>query len=919
MNVLKNIALVIFFFSSIIVKAQDDALVTYYKLNGNLKDEKGLSNGFFAAGNIADSVKKFIEGYDGTPDGALFFGGKSDQWCRVDLGNYSPVQLGTEGEMTVTFWAYWDGSTGSWQDIINKRDTWSSDGMVWGINQHAATGSKLSVRQPNSNADSKVSIPEGEWTFVAIATDSKNAYFFINGKLMDTRLYTYGTKYNSEIHMGTSPNGAVDAYNGALDDVGFYSRVLTEAEVRNVMSSGKPVPLFSYLPDTVSTEDTIHFDASGSFDSDGNIVSYFWNFGDGASDSGVTISHIYKSPGDYTVVLTVVDNVGNSMQKKQKITVYPGKPIADFKISPLYPIAGQYINFDASGSWDANGKIEKYQWDFGDGKTGIGINVTHMFDTAGIYSVALMVTDNDTKTNDTTKTVTVYTGKEKPRVIATTDRDDQNSMIRFLLYTDEWDVEGIIYSSSKFHWLDHGWSGTNWIQEDINLYSQVYDNLVKNDSAYPTPDYLMSKVFVGNIDSVGEMNKETPGSNHIVDVLLDSTKPGPIWLTVWGGTNTIARALKTIQDKYPDKMNEVSKKAIIYIILDQDNTYYDYIKPNWPNIQVLYSHTQYRAIGYQWSTLDPQPYHSYFEDAWVEDNITMNHGPLCSHRYSITTFMGEGDSPSFIHLIPVGLRQMEDPTYGGWGGRFYLKDQTSQWWGASDDGDLYKPIYRWAKGMQNDFATRANWCINDYSHSNHRPKVNIVGDLNREVAAGSKVLLNASGTTDPDGNALTFKWWEYYDADNASPRLSISNSISEDSASFIVPNEVGKELHIILTVTDDGSPNLESYTRIIFKITSATSVEKQSSPKPEKFMLSNNYPNPFNPNTNIKFQIPQSGHVKISVFNILGQHVATLIDKDMATGTYTVTFDGSALASGIYIYQMKSGAYEESKKFVLLK
>ena len=666
-----KVVLVIFCFSSVIVMAQDDALIAYYKLDGNLKDEKGLSNGFFAAGNIADSANKFIEGYDGAPNGALFFGGKSSEWCRVDLGTFSPVQLGTKGQMTITFSAYWDGSTGSWQDIINKRDTWSSDGMVWGINQHAQTGSVLSVRQPNSNADSDVRIPKGEWTFVAITTDGKNANFFINGELKDTRPYTYGTKYNAEIHMGTSPNGAVDAYNGALDDVGFYSRVLTEAEVKNVMSQGKPISIFSYLPDTVSTEDTVQFDASGSFDSGGNIVKYIWDFGDGVSDLGATVSHVYKSTGDYTITLTVTDSEGNSSLRKKTITVYPGKPIADFNIHPLYPVAGQYINFDGSGSWDANGSIKTYQWDFGDGKTGTSVSVTHSFANAGIYSVTLTVTDNDSKTGDTTQSITVYTGREKPRVIATTDGeiDDQNSMIRFLLYTDEWDVEGIIYSSSKFHWVDHNWSDTNWIQEDINLYSQVYDNLIKNDSAYPTPDYLLSEVSVGNIDSVGEMSKETLGSNHIVDVLLDSTKPGPVWLTVWGGTNTIARALKTIQEKYPDKMDEVSKKAIIYIILDQDNTYYDYIKLNWPDIPVLYSRGQFGAIAYSWSSIIPEPYHAYFEDAWMKENITENHGPLCSHRPN-KNFNSEGDSPSFIHLIPVGLRQMEDPTYGGWGGGF---------------------------------------------------------------------------------------------------------------------------------------------------------------------------------------------------------------------------------------------------------
>lgn len=513
-----------------------------------------------------------------------------------------------------------------------------------------------------------------------------------------------------------------------------------------------------------------------------------------------------------------------------------------------------------------------------------------------------------------------HRASEKPRIIATTDGeyDDQCSMIRFLLYTNEWDVEGIVYSSSKFHWVGHSWAGTNWIEEDIDLYEQVYDNLVQHDPEYPSPDYLRSKVFIGNIDNVGEMNEETPGSNRIVDVLLDSD-PGPVWLQAWGGTNTIARALKTIQEKYPDQMNEVSHKAIIYIILDQDNTYYNYIKPNWPDIPVLYSSSQFRAIAYDWSSLIPQPYHAYFEEGWMRENITQNHGPLCSN-YPSKHFGSEGDTPAFLYNIPVGLRQMEHPTFGGWGGRFYLKDQSSQWWGARDAGNLYKPIYRWSKGFQNDFAARADWCMNDYENANHRPEISVMGELNREVAVGSQIILNASSTTDPDGDGLTFKWWQYGDMDNVNTDVIINNSTSEDSASFIVPNEVGKEIHMILTVTDDGSPNLEAYTRLIFKIVNGTSIENQSSLiHPEKFRLGYNYPNPFNPSTNIEFDIPVKSKVKLTVYNVSGQKVAVLLDDVKPAGTHSVLFHGDHFASGIYFYRLQVGDFSETKKLILQK
>lgn len=1113
----------------------DAALVAYYRLDGDLKDEIGLSDGSFAAGNLKpNKLDHFIDGHDGMQKGALLFGGNGNTWFRVDLGNYSPVQLGTDGEMTVAFWAYWNGSTGSWQDIINKRDTWSSNGMVWGINQHAATGHKLSLRQPNSNADSDVGIPVGEWTHVAVAADGQNAYFFVNGHLEDTKPYTYGTKYTSEIHMGTSPNGAVDAFNGALDDVRFYSRVLTEAEVREIMTPGTPLSIFSYSPDTVLVTDTVRFDASGSYDTNGEIVSYAWDFGDSESDSGVTTSHAYISPGDYTVTLVVVDNEDNSSVSKQTITVYSGEPFAEFTFLPHFPTAGQSVHFDGSSSWDVNGTIEHYQWDFGDGTTDTSISKIHSFADAGEYSVTLTVTDNDAKINSKTKSVTVYPGESpirilplgnsitqsnnthysyrynlwkklidgghhfdfvgslnsnfggnpdwplyqgknfdqdheghwgwradqilqnlpewqnnytadiallhigsqdcaqnnsiestvgeikqiidtlrnsnpkvmillaklipwndpainnmindlnsqmdhiaaekttsaspviivdqntgfdnvndtfdgihpnesgeekmaanwyaaidsllkhrtsgKPRIIATTDGeyDDQCSMIRFLLYTNEWDVEGMIHSSSKFHWVGHNWAGTDWIKKDIDLYGQVYNNLIQHDTEYPTPDYLLSKVFIGNIDNVGEMSKETPGSNRIVDVLLDSD-PGPVWLQAWGGTNTIARALKTIQEQYPDKMNEVSQKATLYIILDQDNTYTNYIKPNWPDLPVLYSQSQFAAIAYSWSDIIPQPYHAYFEEDWMKENITENHGPLCSN-YPSKNFGSEGDTPSFLHNIPVGLRQMENPAYGGWGGRFELKDQSSQWWGAKDDNDLFKSIYRWSKGFQNDFAARADWCVNDYNSANHRPEISVLGELDQEVAAGSKVILNASGTTDPDGNEMTFKWWQYRDAGNAKTNIIINNSTSGDSASFIVPNEPGKEIHIILTVTDNGTPNLDAYTRLIFKIAGETSVESQSSSMPpEKYKLYNSYPNPFNPSATIEFQIPQDGHVTISVFNTVGQRVATLIDKDLKSGTHQATFDAIHFSSGIYFYSMKTNDFSQVNKMLLLK
>ena len=199
----------------------------------------------------------------------------------------------------------------------------------------------------------------------------------------------------------------------------------------------------------------------------------------------------------------------------------------------------------------------------------------------------------------------------KPRTIITTDGeiDDVDSFIRMLLYANEYRVEGLVYSSSMWHYKGDGkgtrftsamamtktmygektdlrWPGTNWMQELITAYGQVYPNLSTHAKGFPTAQYLSSIIKIGNIDFEGEMENDTEGSNFIKNKLLDNTTE-PIYLQVWGGTNTIARALKSIEIDYKNKPNwpniykKVSQKAILFTILDQDNTYKTYIAPNW--------------------------------------------------------------------------------------------------------------------------------------------------------------------------------------------------------------------------------------------------------------------------------------------------------------------------------------------------
>ena len=414
----------------------------------------------------------------------------------------------------------------------------------------------------------------------------------------------------------------------------------------------------------------------------------------------------------------------------------------------------------------------------------------------------------------------------RPRVIVTTDGeiDDRCSMIRFLMYSNEFDVEGLIYSSSMFHWLGQTWSGVEWINAEIEMYSRVYPSLIRNAEGYPTPDELRSKVYVGNIDYVGEMTKDSPGADRIMEVLLDD-KPGTVYLQAWGGVNTIARALYRIQHEHPEAVERVSQKAVIYDILDQDDTLRKYVEPNWPRLQVLLSNGQFAAIAYWWRSLMPASESVFFERPWMEGNISTDHGSLTGAYESANgAFRSEGDSPSFIYEIEVGLRSLESPDHGGWGGRFVPEKPgvNNIWKDGSDDGDLFKPIWRWAQAFQNDWAARADWCVKSYKEANHPPVINVEGPLDIVVRPDDIVPVSVAGSTDPDGNRLSYRWWQYKDAGSILDKVEITGADGETAFVHVPANARENDtIHIVAEVTDDGRPPLTRYARFILKVLEA--------------------------------------------------------------------------------------------------
>src|SRR5687767_45691 len=251
----------------------------------------------------------------------------------------------------------------------------------------------------------------------------------------------------------------------------------------------------------------------------------------------------------------------------------------------------------------------------------------------------------------------------RARTIVTTDGevDDQDSFIRLLLYSNEFNIEGLIYSSSQWHYKGDGkgtlftskmkstkerygsrtnlrWPGTNWMQQFIRKYDSVYASLLQHDPGFPTAKYLNSIIKIGNINFEGDMSADTEGSDFIKKSLLDDT-PGPVYLQIWGGTNTVARALKSIEESYRNKgdwaslKEKVSKKAVLYMVLDQDATYQDYISKAWPAIRVMYNSDQFWCLAYPWPKFVPTELQPSLRGRWFAENIKFNHGALLASYY----------------------------------------------------------------------------------------------------------------------------------------------------------------------------------------------------------------------------------------------------------------------------------------------
>lgn len=450
----------------------------------------------------------------------------------------------------------------------------------------------------------------------------------------------------------------------------------------------------------------------------------------------------------------------------------------------------------------------------------------------------------------------------KTRVIILTDieadPDDTQSLVRLLLYANQIEIKGLVATTSC--WMTSEIHPES-IKKVIDAYGKVQPNLLKHEQGFPEAKELSVLIKSGlpkyGMKGVGK-GMDSEGSDWIIKVLEEDDER-PLWISTWGGVNTLAQALLKLKETKSEKeLKKLIAKLRVYTISDQDDSGI-WIRNNFPDLFYIvspgddYGSATWMGINSSYiKGID----HTTISNSWLAEHIQQNHGPLGA-AYPDVAWGMEGDTPAFLSLIPNGLNNSEHPEWGGWGGRYelYIPDFSKVKEGGSivtiapetraiwtNANDKFKPyiakeygrtvkrdtlqiddfkatIWRWRDDFQYDFAARIDWCTKSFEEANHPPVPVLRHNDEITVKSGQWFTLDAFDTTDPDGDSFSFLWFNYPEAGSYKNEIKVNGAENVYKASFTAPKvDKVETAHFILKVTDRGEPQLTRYKRVIVTI-----------------------------------------------------------------------------------------------------
>ena len=319
---------------------------------------------------------------------------------------------------------------------------------------------------------------------------------------------------------------------------------------------------------------------------------------------------------------------------------------------------------------------------------------------------------------------------ERPRLLVLTDiggdPDDQQSLVRLMVYANEFEIEGLIASASGTPGeLAEPVTRTDLIHEIVNAYGEVRPRLMRRAAGWPTVEELRRVVQSGNpqrgLDHIGE-GHDTDGSRWLMERVDAGTPQRPLNVSIWGGQTDFAQALWRVRhQRGAEGLERFVERLRVYDIADQDGIA-EWIRAEFPGLHYILSRApegqDRRRATFRGMYLGGDE--SLTSREWIETHVRST-GPLGA-LYPMKTWtdpnphgcLKEGDTPAWFFFLPLGGNDPHDPGQPGWGGQF--RKAADGWYRdlASERGvDPRETVSRWRPDFQRDFTRRMAWCTAD--------------------------------------------------------------------------------------------------------------------------------------------------------------------------------------------------------------